>query len=337
MTTYSKLNRQFNPDKIGFDNTLFTPFRVKETQSLATALTNRQIQEDTPVLAFELGEGFGPRQVIALPLYQMAYHHVAQGEWNGIPWLVSFCGVCNSGMAFNPKINGRVHQFIARGVYDAIQLIYDEETGSYWDFITGEAVHGPLKGYQMDSWLILHMQAGQVAKRFPNAQVAISRLGIFPWLFSRFNKYVVLSKRGFMVLGFRNTIGGKPDTRRPELDLGLGLWADNVYRYYPLETLRARQNVILDTVNGQSVLVYIDPISQTPLALYLDAKNFEWHGQELYMDGDKWRIYDKVLFDADGTAQDIDYPMQLFTRWYGFALTFPGCEIYGELCSKNSA
>jgi hypothetical protein len=28
---------------------------------------------------------------------------------------------------------------------------------------------------------------------------------------------------------------------------------------------------------------------------------------------------------------DDSRPFQIFTRWYGFAFSYPGCEIYGEI------
>ena len=37
-----------------------------------------------------------------------------------------------------------------------------------------------------------------------------------------------------------------------------------------------------------------------------------------------------VLRDASGDRLEIERPLQLFSRWYGFALTFPGTAIYGR-------
>ena len=35
-----------------------------------------------------------------------------------------------------------------------------------------------------------------------------------------------------------------------------------------------------------------------------------------------------ALFAPDGTKLEAERPMQVFTRWYGFALTFPKAEVY---------
>ena len=37
-----------------------------------------------------------------------------------------------------------------------------------------------------------------------------------------------------------------------------------------------------------------------------------------------------LLFNADGDQIETEAPLQVFTRWYGFSLTFPSTEIYGE-------
>ena len=37
-----------------------------------------------------------------------------------------------------------------------------------------------------------------------------------------------------------------------------------------------------------------------------------------------------VLIDRSGQRRPVQRPQQMFTRWYGFSLTFPGCEVFGE-------
>ncbi|NIR44186.1 MAG: hypothetical protein GWN99_08690 [Gemmatimonadetes bacterium] len=76
----------FEPDRaLLSDTTRWRPFDVSETQPLAEALAEGQIHDDTPLLVFE-----GPAGPVALLVEQMAYHHVAQGEMAGEPWMVSF-------------------------------------------------------------------------------------------------------------------------------------------------------------------------------------------------------------------------------------------------------
>ena len=52
----------------------------------------------------------------------------------------------------------------------------DHQTGSYWDHITGECLHGPLKGRQLALAPLRHMRADQALAQFPDARIARSRL-----------------------------------------------------------------------------------------------------------------------------------------------------------------
>ncbi len=42
------------------------------------------------------------------------------------------------------------------------------------------------------------------------------------------------------------------------------------------------------------------------------------------------RIEGGVRLNADGERVQVDRPLQVFTRWYGFSLTFPETRVYGE-------
>ncbi|MEX2355925.1 MAG: DUF3179 domain-containing (seleno)protein, partial [Thermaerobacterales bacterium] len=59
-----------------------------------------------------------------------------------------------------PLIDGRVHHFGPRGLYNGLILLGDDETGSYWDHITGECVYGPLKATQMEMLPVEHTTVG---------------------------------------------------------------------------------------------------------------------------------------------------------------------------------
>ncbi len=52
----------------------------------------------------------------ALLVQEMVYHHLAQGELAGEPYIVSFCGVCHSGVGMTPLVNGKLHHFQVGGL-----------------------------------------------------------------------------------------------------------------------------------------------------------------------------------------------------------------------------
>ncbi len=236
--------------------------------------------------------------------------------------------MCNSGVSLSPVVNGRIHHFGARGLYNGLFLLGDRESGSYWDHITGKCVYGPLKSYQLEIFPLLHMGIAQALGGHPEAQIAISEQSFVQRFMAFFMDRGRKSKRGFLPPGFKKTMGER-DPRRPPMDMGLGVWSNTTYRYYPLEGLRGRGGAVIDELGGQKLLVYVDPRSGIPTARYTDATGWDWQGDGLLLDTGEI-IREGASWNVQGLPQAASRPMQLFTRWYGFAYTFPGCDIYGD-------
>ena len=222
-----------------------------------------------------------------------------------------------------PIIDGEVHHFRSRGLYDGLSLMGDEETGSLWNHITGKSVYGPLQGTSLPVYNLLHTNVEQVLKVHPDIDVAIS-------------ERPVRGRGGMMALGsgqspqlrpgFRATIV-EEDTRRPTMEIGLGIWSGSTARYYPMEMLRDAGGAVVDTLADRTVVVYFEPESYTLAALYANASAATVTDAGLELGG-VGVLREGVLYSADGLRLEIDRPLQLFTRWYGFALTFPGTAIY---------
>ena len=134
--------------------------------------------------------------------------------------------------------------------------------------------------------------------------------------------------RGRLNAFFQQTVE-EEDDRRPTMDLGLGLWREDRARYYPMDRVRAEDRALVDTFDGQRVLVYIDPKTFVLSAFLVGADGVEWDGDVLRLSDGSY-VEDGVLFDADGEKVEGARPLQVFTRWYGFSLTFPETEIYGQ-------
>jgi hypothetical protein len=64
---------------------IFAPFYVTSTRPLRDALAGGDVHADTPVLVAERDAA-----TMVLLRRQLTYHHVAQGEMGGEPWMVSF-------------------------------------------------------------------------------------------------------------------------------------------------------------------------------------------------------------------------------------------------------
>jgi hypothetical protein len=124
---------------------------------------------------------------------------------------------------------------------------------------------------------------------------------------------------------------GKEDLRRPRMDIGLGIWSGSTARYYPMERIRARGEAFIDKFDGKTILIYVDPESNVPAALLVDATSAKAkrQDQEIQLDSGA-RVRAGVFMDRNGERRRAARPQQMHTRWYGFALTFPGCEVFGD-------
>jgi hypothetical protein len=63
----------------------FQRFRVKDSFQISELLEHNKIQQDDEILILERNG-----RKLAFSVNQMAYHHVAQGELAGQPYLVNF-------------------------------------------------------------------------------------------------------------------------------------------------------------------------------------------------------------------------------------------------------
>ncbi len=79
-------NGTFDLDRaLVHDSTVFEPFVVTETRLLSEALADGVVNEGSPLMIMEHEAG-----TLGFLMEQLAYHHVAQGEMAGEPWMVTF-------------------------------------------------------------------------------------------------------------------------------------------------------------------------------------------------------------------------------------------------------
>lgn len=219
-----------------------------------------------------------------------------------------------------PVIDGKVHHFEELGLYDGLVLLGDKETKSYWHHITGESLYGPLAGKKIPVQNIFHTTVEHALENYPDIHVAISDARM------RENVSVLGRLRRGLGRMFRNTMG-KPDTRRDDMDIGLGIWAEDKAKYYPYDEVRASGNVIFDTFEGRRMIVFYAPDALALLAIHTDATSATWEGDELQLNTGQV-VRSGILYEPDGSRSETDRPMQVFTRWYGFYLTWADTEVY---------
>ena len=86
----------------------------------------------------------------AYPLRILLYHKIVNDIIGGVPVLISYCPLCNSGVVFDRRLDDRILDFGNTGRlrhYDMV--MYDRNTESWWQQFLGEAIMGELSGRRL--------------------------------------------------------------------------------------------------------------------------------------------------------------------------------------------
>ncbi|MDU8945685.1 DUF3179 domain-containing protein [Ovoidimarina sediminis] len=117
------------------------------------AAAESRLGDREPVITVEF-DGETPR---AYPIRYLTWHEIVNDEIGGIPVAVTFCPLCNSGLTFDRRVDGRVLTFGVSGkLRNSDMVMYDRETQSWWQQALGEGIVGEMTGMrleQLPTWM----------------------------------------------------------------------------------------------------------------------------------------------------------------------------------------
>jgi hypothetical protein len=101
------------------------------------------ILDDEPVFGIALNG-----DARAYPLRIMDWHEMANDVIGGVPVSLAYCTLCGAGIAFDGRAaDGNTYTFGSSGfLYRSNKLMYDRETRTLWNQLSGEPVLGDLAG-----------------------------------------------------------------------------------------------------------------------------------------------------------------------------------------------
>ena len=101
------------------------------------------LEIDEPVFGIALNG-----EARAYPLRVMDWHEMANDVIGGVPVSLAYCTLCGAGIAFDGRASdGRTYTFGSSGfLYRSNKLMYDRQTHTLWNQLTGEPVLGELAG-----------------------------------------------------------------------------------------------------------------------------------------------------------------------------------------------
>lgn len=112
------------------------------------------------------------------PILILIWHEIVNDTLVDIPLVVTFCPLCNTALAFEREVGGRVLDFGSTGVLRNNDLVmYDRQTESWWQQFGGEAVVGELSGAELKQVPATILTWDAFRKTHPDAQVLSRETG----------------------------------------------------------------------------------------------------------------------------------------------------------------
>lgn len=147
-------------------------------------------------------------------------------------------------------MDGRKLNFHLAGINNQNFIMRDEETGSWWQQVTGEAIHGPLKGRKLRSVFHDELTFGMWKREKPQGRVLRPDERVV-----RAEKYAPANWEERMIKVPVTTSKATDATLEPRA-LVIGLTINGKSKAYPFDAL-LRQSPILDHVGGTPIFVVV--------------------------------------------------------------------------------
>jgi hypothetical protein len=189
----------------------------------------------------------------AYPIQILTWHEIVNDTVGDVPVVVTFCPLCNTGIAFKRTVDEQVLDFGTTGRLRRSNLImYDRQTESWWQQATGEAIIGEMTGEQLE-FVLAEMIAWEDFQAANPDGLVLSRNTGFdrPYGNNPYQGYDNINNTPFLFEG------ETPDTL-PAVARVLTVDLAGEAVAYPFEVLQA-QHVINDTVADTEIAVFWAP------------------------------------------------------------------------------
>ena len=193
----------------------------------------------------------------AYPINIMNWHEIVNDTVGGKKVMVSYCPLCGTGMAFDPRIKGKLYTFGVSGLlYKSDMLMYDHETESLWSQIKQEAVTGKLTGTRLKMLNLSHTTWEGWRKKHPKTLVLSTDTGYTRNYFrDPYTAYAGSDQLMFPV--------GEVDDRYPTKAWVLGVTRSGKSKAYPFLELKNAPTRFKDKIGSEEIEIVYEPEFKT--------------------------------------------------------------------------
>jgi Protein of unknown function (DUF3179) len=202
------------------------------------------LEDQEPVVLIDFG---GSSR--AYPLQILTWHEIVNDRVGERPIAVTFCPLCYSAVAFERDLPAGEVEFGVSGMLRYSDLVmYDRQTHSLWQQLTGDAIVGEYAGTTLKRIPAQIISFAEFRKARPDGLVLSRETGYDRRYGS--NPYVGYDNIEDRPWAFR----GRPDSRLPPMQKVVGVSVGTDSRAYSHRTTR-RAGVIHDRVGGADIVV----------------------------------------------------------------------------------
>lgn len=110
----------------------------------------------------------------AYPLRMLLWHEIVNDTVGGVPLLISYCPLCNSGVVYDRRVDGQILRFGNTGRIRHFDMVmYDHASESWWQQFTGEAIVGEMAGTLLKPVPARLESLARFRARFPDGRVMV--------------------------------------------------------------------------------------------------------------------------------------------------------------------
>ena len=199
----------------------------------------------------------------AYPLRILDWHEMANDVVGGKPVALAYCTLCGSGVLYDTTVGDKTYVFGSSGfLFRSNKLMYDRETNTLWNQLTGEPVIGKLVGSKIKLTVlpVVVTSWGEWKRQHPDTKVVDINTGFDrPYqVGATYGRYFASPDTMFPVWQQSKVLPKK--ARIFAIQLG------GRAKAYPLDLLNRARGVVNDTLGTQPlVVVYRDAVGQIPL------------------------------------------------------------------------